>query len=79
MTERERVSLLVQLLGIGVVLFVGGGWVFSQDFMMSTRYLDFIPGFLVLQRATFVVLMALPSIFVIGLIALMIRCFKKSK
>lgn len=77
MTERERVSLMVQLLGIGVVLFVGGGWVFSQNTV--TVNLADIPGFAALETATHVLIMALPSILAIGLIAVMIRCLKKSK
>ena len=77
MTERERVSLMVQILGLGVVMFVGGGWVFSQNTI--TINLASIPGFIALETATDVVLMALPSILAIGLIAVMIRCLMKSK
>ena len=73
MTERERISLMVQILGLGVVLFVGWG-AFSQgsvgwEWLNGGGYLG----------VTAKIFMSLPLILTLGLIALMIRCLKKSK
>ena len=77
MTERERISLMVQTLGLGVVLFVGWGS-FSQGSVgwQSGWLLENAPWALNLNKTTFNLL---PFILTVGLIAVMILCLKKSK
>lgn len=78
MTERERLALTIQALGVGVVLFIGAGWFGSQN----TSYFWITPDMrwvFTLEKITRVVIMFLPIVLVLGLIAVMIRCLKKSK
>jgi hypothetical protein len=73
MTERERISLMVQILGLGVVLWIGLGS-FSQG-SVGWSWLNG-GGYLEVPAKIF---NWLPIILTLGLIAVMIRCLKKSK
>jgi len=78
MTERERLALTIQALGVGVVLFIGAGWFCSQNTSFEWLTGD-MPWVFTLEKITIVVIMVLPIVLVLGLIAVMIRCLKKSK
>lgn len=76
MTERERLSLTIQVLAVGVLLFMALGWVFS---------LGYHPGegdvlIRITTRVSGVLVIGLPVILTLGLITVTIRClFRKSK
>jgi hypothetical protein len=78
MTERERLSLTIQALAVGVVLFIGAGWFCAPatDFSWLKTEMDWV---YTLEKITTLVVMFLPIILTIGLITVTIRCLKKSK
>ena len=78
MTERGRLALSIQVLGVGVVLFIGSGWFCSQNTSFEWLQAE-LPWVYTIERITTVVFMVLPIVLTLGLIAVMIRCLKKSK
>jgi len=84
MTEHQRLSLIVQLLAVGVGLFIALTWVFS---LTTSAYMD--PHFLRVGDTNvypYKVLVywgwiatGLPFVITFGILGIMIRCLMKSK
>ena len=80
MTERERLSLTIQVLGVGVVLFIGVGWIFTISAQIHNIFSGtWVRMLALLTDITLSLSIGLPVVLTLGLIAVMIRCLKQSK